>query len=132
MKSSTFKICEVCHQQFRPDRRVGDRQRVCDKLSCQKERKRGAQQSWVKRNPDYFKDRYWYVKDWLTRHPDYLKNYRASKKMASANALIDIQDELIGNKIRMLNPLQMLLDIQDEITRCFNNWITRLVVDGNL
>lgn len=124
MKNCQRKYCEICGQPFTPDPRVGNRQRVCKKLSCQQQRKHHAQQKWLAKNPGYFKDRYWYLKEWLTRHPGYLKSYRARKKAQQDKSLIDIQDELTSNKIRMLNPLQFLLDIQDEISNYFINWLT--------
>ena len=52
------EICEVCDREFVPDPRVKDRQRVCQRLSCQLERKRRAQRAWVARNPGYFKQYY--------------------------------------------------------------------------
>jgi len=63
MENSHFKICEICHKEFKPDYRVVDRQRVCDRLACQQERKRRAQQAWLKKNPGYFKGRYPQLKD---------------------------------------------------------------------
>lgn len=49
--------CEVCQELFSADRRVGNRQRVCGRESCQRERRRRTQAAWRQRNPDYFVDR---------------------------------------------------------------------------
>ena len=46
--------CGICRRWFCPDRRVGDRQRVCSELSCQVRRRARTQASWRRRNPDYF------------------------------------------------------------------------------
>ena len=74
------KACAVCQAAFTPDRRVGESQLVCSKLSCQQERKRRAQKHWLINNPGYFKERYSYVKSWLDAHPGYLKNTVLAQK----------------------------------------------------
>src|SRR6266576_1587689 len=45
--------CCICRHWFRPDPRVGARQRACRKSSCQKARHQQAQAKWRARNPDY-------------------------------------------------------------------------------
>jgi len=118
MKTQTPKICEVCHEVFTPDPRVGQRQRVCGKSNCKRERKRRAQQSWLQRNPYYFKGRYSYLKEWLQTHPDYLKNYRAQRRaFPSHPAEVDIQDKLTSSKTNeLLKTLRQIFDIQDKLT----------------
>lgn len=121
------KICEVCGEVFAPDPRVGNRQRVCKKLSCQVERKRRAQKRWVAKNPGYFTGRYPYLKQWLKRHPDYLKNYRYREKSPSKPVLFDIQDELTSyknNKKRLVS--FRFRDIQDELISCLNKQLLLL------
>src|SRR5450432_1478859 len=49
--------CCICHRWFRPDNRVGSRQRACSKPACQSLRRRKKQASWRSRNPDYFAGR---------------------------------------------------------------------------
>lgn len=111
------KICEVCQQLFRPDHRVGPRQRVCGKLECKQERKRRAQRDWLRRNPGYFKGRYPMLKIWLAEHPNYLKEYRIRRKdFGSKEAFFDIQDKLTYNKNSLLTTLHGIVDIQDEIS----------------
>jgi len=46
--------CCICHSWFRPDNRVGSRQRACGKPACQALRRRKKQAAWRARNPDYF------------------------------------------------------------------------------
>ena len=46
--------CCVCHRWFRPDNRVGSRQRACSHPECQSLRRRRKQSAWRSRNPDYF------------------------------------------------------------------------------
>jgi len=48
--------CRICRCWFEPHERVGDRQRVCSKPSCQRERHRRACLDWHLRNPDYDRD----------------------------------------------------------------------------
>ena len=46
--------CQVCRRWFRPDPRVGERQRSCTSEVCQKERRARTQASWREAHPDYF------------------------------------------------------------------------------
>lgn len=116
MNPAKPKSCAICHEPFVPDARVGERQLVCSKLSCQQERKRRAQRRWLAKNPGYFQGRYPYVKEWLAAHPGYLKQYRARKKVQAQGCSPDIQDELTFSKDYMLAALNNTLDIQNELT----------------
>ena len=49
--------CCICHHWFRPDNRVGSRQRACSKPACQALRRQKKQAAWRARNPDYFAGR---------------------------------------------------------------------------
>jgi hypothetical protein len=49
--------CCICRRWFRPDNRVGSRQRACSKPACQALRRRKKQATWRARNPDYFAGR---------------------------------------------------------------------------
>ena len=42
--------CPICGEYFRPHTRAGDRQKVCSKQECQRERHRRACRSWHQRN----------------------------------------------------------------------------------
>lgn len=53
---------------FRPDPRVGGRQRACDDTHCQRQRRAQTQESWRSRNPSY------------------QKSYRTEKRAARAEA----------------------------------------------
>jgi hypothetical protein len=46
--------CCICRHWFRPDPRVGLRQRACRQAECQAARRRQTQAAWRARNPDYF------------------------------------------------------------------------------
>lgn len=46
--------CRYCRRWFRPDPRVGDRQRACSRPGCQAQRLAEQQARWRRRNPDYF------------------------------------------------------------------------------
>ena len=54
MPDTRKRPCCICRHWFRPDPRVGVRQRACRQTECQAARRRHTQASWRKRNPDYF------------------------------------------------------------------------------
>jgi hypothetical protein len=45
--------CRICRQWFEPHARAGDRQGVCGRVACQRERHRRACASWRAQNPEY-------------------------------------------------------------------------------
>ena len=51
------KPCSICRKWFRPDPRVGERQRACSK-DCSDELRRRTQAEWRRHNPEYFKERW--------------------------------------------------------------------------
>ena len=53
MAKDRKKPCRICRRWFRPDARVGERQRACGKPECQAARRQKTQADWRKRNPDY-------------------------------------------------------------------------------
>jgi hypothetical protein len=53
MPKARKKPCTICRRWFRPDARVGERQRACGKPECQTARRQKTQADWPKRNPDY-------------------------------------------------------------------------------
>ena len=119
MRISQQKVCEICHDEFKPDYRVGDRQRVCRKLSCQQARKRRAQQAWLKKNPGYFKGRYPELREKILDRQKKLKTENATVLSVNLQSSTTIQDELILYKNRALTILNQMLTIQDEITPKF-------------
>lgn len=48
--------CRVCRKWFRPDAKVGDRQRVCGSPACQRELHRRNCVGWHRRNPGLEKE----------------------------------------------------------------------------
>jgi hypothetical protein len=50
------KPCRICGKWFRPDVRVGNRQRACGRPECQAMRRKRTQAAWRARNPGYFVD----------------------------------------------------------------------------
>ena len=54
MADARKKPCCICHCWFRPDPRVGLRQRACRKPDCQGARRKKKQKEWRRRYPDYF------------------------------------------------------------------------------
>jgi len=61
------KRCLFCGRFFQADPRVKN-QKACWREQCKKARKQLAQSNWCKNNSNYFKDRYWYVKEWRKIH----------------------------------------------------------------
>lgn len=84
------KRCKFCGRYFTPDKRVGDRQKACSRKECQRARKQLAQSNWVKKNPNYFKGRYEYVKEWRSKKKNKQKEQDKRKNM--------IQDEIPTSK----------------------------------
>src|SRR4030043_2141939 len=106
------KRCVYCGRYFRPDKRIGDRQKVCKDKACQARRKKDSQRRWLESNPGYFKGRYDFVKQWRVEHPDYQRRWRAKRR--------EIQDEIRPAKpirtIRLVIPAEWFKgEIQDEI-----------------
>ena len=104
--------CAICGRHYRPDRRVGQRQRSCARPECRRERKRRAQQHWVAENPDYFQGRYEYVKAWRQR--------RREQRQQEPNPPPEvIQDKIppknLYQRLTLLIPACRAGVIQDEI-----------------
>src|SRR5438128_5304665 len=53
MPEARKRPCTICRRRFRPDARVGDRQRACTKPECQTARQQKTQASWRSRNSGY-------------------------------------------------------------------------------
>ena len=53
MPDARKRPCRICRRWFRPDVRVGDRQRTCGEPDCQRTRRQKTQASWRARNPGY-------------------------------------------------------------------------------
>lgn len=53
MPAPRKRPCSICRRWFRPDPRVGARQRACGKPDCQAARRKKTQARWRAKNPDY-------------------------------------------------------------------------------
>ena len=76
---------------LRPTSELGERQKVCGREACKRERKKKAQESWRENNPEYFKNHY----------TDYVKPWRQKKR------LLSLAEEAGGDK-RQDTPLKAL------------------------
>ena len=106
------KRCAFCGRFFKPDYRVGDRQKSCPSSQCRAKRKQDSQRKWVQTNPGYFKDRYENTKQWRKSHPDYQRRWRARRR--------EIQDKIPLQSpiktLRLVIPVKYFKgEIQDEI-----------------
>lgn len=54
MPEAGKRPCSICRRWFRPDPRIGSRQRTCKNKDCQTSRRRKRQKAWRKTHPDYF------------------------------------------------------------------------------
>ena len=54
MPEAGKRPCSICRRWFRPDPRIGSRQRACRNSDCQAARRVQTQKSWRDRNADYF------------------------------------------------------------------------------
>ena len=106
-----LKRCHFCGRYFRPDPRVGERQKACRREPCRKARKLLAQQRWTERNAGYFRGRYAYVKQWRAKRkalvrPMIQDEIRPKKPLFKMIFLIPgglrremIQDEILFQRI---------------------------------
>lgn len=53
MPEARKRPCTICRRWFRPDPRIGARQRACGKPECQTSRRSKTQANWRIRNPEY-------------------------------------------------------------------------------
>src|SRR5450432_3472932 len=53
MPEARKRPCTICRRWFRPDPRVGVRQRACGQPNCQTTRRQKTQANWRNRNPGY-------------------------------------------------------------------------------
>jgi len=118
---SQRKQCVYCRRFFRPDPRVGARQKACGAMECQRRRKGESQRRWLEANPGYFRGRYAYVREWRQRNPDYQREWRQRRHLSVGEGRqCEIQDE-IGMKsplktVRLVIPERWFRgEIQDEI-----------------
>jgi len=65
--------CCICRRWFRPDPRVGIRQRACGQPECQAARRKQTQASWRARSPDYFIGRRMQARGALSQPPEPLR-----------------------------------------------------------
>src|SRR5215813_13023881 len=54
MPDARKRPCTICRRWFRPDPRVGSRQRACGNPECQVARRVETQRNWRESRPDYF------------------------------------------------------------------------------
>lgn len=83
------KRCCVCRKAFRPDSRVGARQRACRQESCQRQRRRQTQARWRARNPTY------------------PKAYRLKRRAAAARSADAGQLDSAGSPVELPEPLRV-------------------------
>ena len=78
------KKCLFCGRFYRANPRCKN-QKACWRKNCKKARRQLAFSNWHRKNPEYFKGRYIYVKEWRARQ-NALKRRRAVKRDTSRDA----------------------------------------------
>ncbi len=73
MPDARKRPCTICRRWFRPDPRVGTRQRACGQADCQAARRQQTQAAWRARNPDYFIARRMQARSTLSQPPEPLR-----------------------------------------------------------
>ena len=73
MPDARKKPCSICRCWFRPDPRVGQRQRACGQADCQALHRRKMQAAWRARHPDYFVARRMQQRSLLDQPPEPLR-----------------------------------------------------------
>lgn len=73
MPDARRRPCCICRRWFRPDPRVGARQRACQQPECQAARRRETQAAWCARNPGYFAGRRILARSALAQAPEPLR-----------------------------------------------------------
>ena len=80
------KKCVSCGRFFKPDSRVGERQKCCPIAECRKKHKKLRDKDWRRKNPDYFQGRYEVVRAWRKEHPDYQTEWRGKKRLRAESS----------------------------------------------
>lgn len=90
--------CEFCGDLFRPDPRVGSRQRACSRIECKGRRAAEAKAAWRAENPDYFKGRGVKHKAYRERGSRAVEPVRVvpAEQDSSARTGRDEQDEIVA------------------------------------
>ena len=105
------KQCEYCGRHFRPDRRVGDRQKACARADCKRRRKLQAQKNWKANHPEIVSRHYEdYVKPWRETRRSARNYFQQSPK----------RPEMIRDKI---SPLKDCLELFLRIPEGFGEMI---------
>lgn len=99
------KQCMYCGRYFIPDKRVGERQKACQRDGCKRRRKKDAQKRWLYKNPGYFRNHYNdYVKDWRQK-----KKQELTSSFVKRDKIKDMKKGMIKDEIRPSKPLQKLI-----------------------
>jgi len=105
--------CHYCGRGFIPDSRVGNRQKACS-VACQRLRKRENIKDFIRRYPNYWRDRYPEVKQWRQQHPHYQRRWRQARRKRRSPG--EIQVERLTKAIEFTEKTSFFLrEIQTEI-----------------
>lgn len=110
-KQGQAKRCPYCGKYFKPDKRIGARQKTCAGSACQARRKKEYQLKWIESNPGCFADRYPSLKQWREEHPDYQRQWRVRHREIQ----VEIPPSSPLTTIRLLIPVAFKGKIQIQI-----------------
>ena len=69
-------VCRHCRRPFRPDPRIGELQRTCDRAVCQRARRRATLRLWRVLHPGNVRIHAQRGRAWAKAHSDYWRRYR--------------------------------------------------------
>jgi hypothetical protein len=115
MSNHSTRCCCICGKRFEPHPRLGDLQRTCGGVDCQKQRRRLNTQNWRVQHPDgddalcrqgRQRDRQAYYRRYWATHPrrrqyhaDYMRKWRARRKTATATS---VNNPYRDNEVKLL------------------------------
>ena len=89
-----IKRCLFCGRYYKPDQRVKN-QKACFRMQCKKARQQLAFNNWYRRNPNYFKGRYSFLKEWRRKNKN-KKTVNDTKRVPSKSSLFKLVLFILG------------------------------------
>jgi hypothetical protein len=109
-----IRICKYCQSPFRPHQKV-PHQKYCSSETCQKARRRRWQRQKRLNDDDYRENQYQAQQTWIKKTPDYWKNYRKKNpEYVERNKRLQkkryAKSKIVLHDSRSLNPVIVKMD----------------------
>ena len=120
MGERVFHICCICKKRFKPDPRVGDRQRTCGNESCQKWRRRINSRNWRAGHPEgddavyrriRRRNRRVYRRQYWATHPQARQHHAAYMRQWRARVRDPYRDTQV--KLPVVNTYLQVMDVRE-------------------